>query len=98
MAQPSLIFGFSLRHVAYTSFKVFAVGVYGADHHLVPQHKIKVDAIGWHFDFAVAASNAGKHKHAVLSQPLHAFENNGRRPGGFEDQIERPELLCAILD
>src|SRR3712207_9303871 len=63
------------------------------DHHLVAEDEPEVELIGRHFDPAVAARHAREHEHAVLAERLHALEDDGRKAGRLEDEVERAVTL-----
>src|SRR5262249_8216724 len=74
--KPARILGFGLRHIPHAFFKMLPRRVDGSDHDLVAQDEIQVDPVGWDFDLAISASDAGEHEYTVLGECLHALENH----------------------
>src|SRR5215831_5087026 len=97
-AKPSRIFSFRLRHVAYTHFEVFSIGVHSTHHNLVPKDELQVDAICRNLNHSVTTRDARKHQNTILGECLHAVENHAGTPRGFKDHVERTKSLCALHD
>ena len=75
-----------------THFKVFAIGVYGSDHHLVAENKFKIDPVRGDLDHLVSAGDAGEHEDSVLSQGLHAVKDNAGVSRTFEDDDRKGRI------
>src|ERR1051326_6277332 len=94
--QPAGIFRLRLSEVLNTHLKVFAICIHGPHHHFITKHEVEIDLVGRYLNFAIATRNTRQNQHAILSQRLHAVENDRRETGGFEDDVEWPILRRAF--
>ena len=69
-----------------------AVGVHGAEQHLVVQHHALHQEVGVERDRRLAPRHAGEHEHAVGAEHLHQLERGGRRAARLVHEVDVAEL------
>src|SRR5260370_7624779 len=79
-------------------FEVFAISVYGSDHYLIPENKLRIKAVRGDLDHLVSARHACEHQDSVLAKGLHAVEYDRRISSAFEYQIEGTVLFGRLGD